>query len=172
MTVTRGASVCAAASVAGLLVIALAVAVSGRADRLRELLDLDFGGVDRTPAAVLDIAANNAQLALGLLVCAMAAPRVGCVALRMLDAGVAAVLAANVLVVGAALGAYGGRAVAILAPHLPLELAALSLCGGAYLSARTGTLPGRTLARTAALIALLFAVAGALETYVQIGVQP
>lgn len=172
MTVTRGASASAAVVAVVLLLTAVGVAVSGLAVELRQLLDLRFGGVRRTPGVAVDIAAHNGRLALGVLACAVAAPRLRQSVRLVLDAALAAVLAANALAVGAALGAYGRRAVAILAPHLLLELAALSLCGGAYLSARRGPLRVGTLARTAALTALLLAIAAIVETYVQIGAQP
>ena len=54
---------------------------------------------------------------------------------------------------------------AAIALHLPLELAALSLAGGAYMQASKQPLGARALARVAALCALLLACAATLETY-------
>ena len=59
---------------------------------------------------------------------------------------------------------------AAIALHLPLELAALSLAGGAYMSGKpTTTAPARALALVAALCALLLALAATLETYAPLG---
>ena len=50
-------------------------------------------------------------------------------------------IAANVLVVGAALGAYGERMVRAMLPHGPVELAAYALALALYLQGRSRALP-------------------------------
>ena len=78
-------------------------------------------------------------------------------------------LAINAGLVGVALGAYGHRLAAAIALHLPLEFAALSLAGGAYMQASKQPLGRRALARVAALCTLLLAAAATLETYRPLG---
>ena len=74
-------------------------------------------------------------------------------------------LAVNAGLLGVALGAYGSRVAAAIALHLPLEFAALSLAGGAYMQASKQPLGTRALACIAALCALLLSAAATLETY-------
>jgi hypothetical protein len=78
----------------------------------------------------------------------------------------AIVLAANAGLVGVALGAYGAR---LAAPHLPVELAALTLAGAAYMHASRQALGMVTIAVVAATCALLLVIAATLETYVAPG---
>ena len=59
----------------------------------------------------------------------------------------------------------GSALAAAIALHLPLEFAALSLAGGAYMSTSKQPLGTRALACVAALCALLLACAATLETY-------
>ena len=75
-------------------------------------------------------------------------------------------LAFNAGAVGIAFGAYGQRAIAATAPHLPLEFAGLSLAGGAYLHARRQPLSPPAIAAIAGACALLLAIAALIETYV------
>jgi hypothetical protein len=79
------------------------------------------------------------------------------------------VLAFNAGLVGVAYGAYGWRAIAATAPHLPVEFAGISVAGGAYLHARRRPLSLRAIAAVAGTCAALLIVAACLETYVSIG---
>jgi putative Mn2+ efflux pump MntP len=88
---------------------------------------------------------------------------------RPLDVTLALVLLLNTTAVGIALGAYGSRLLASVALHGPLELAAFSLAGGAYLAARAGELGAGRLAIAAGLAVVLVAAGAVAETYVQIG---
>ena len=135
------------------------------------LLRFGFGGVERTPGEAARIAMHNARLAAGTLLCAGAraatrrrrapalvdaAPRDAAHRQRRRRRRRARRL-------------RPARDRAAIALHLPLEFAALSLAGGAYMQARKQPLSARALARVAALCALLLAVAAALETYVSLG---
>ncbi len=143
---------------------------SGRAGAdARAVLDFGFHGVNRTPAEVLQIAVANGRLAAAILLAALAAsylPRWG---RWLVDLMLAAVYWINAQLVGMAFGAYGSRLLHAVAWHLPLEVAALSLAGGAYLTARTRPLQPETLARIAVVCLLLLAIAALLETYLPPG---
>jgi hypothetical protein len=144
---------------------AAAVALTGTADDLRDAWRLSFAGVERTPGEALGIALHNAKLAAATLMCALAAPRLPLRARLLADIALATVLAVNASIVGLALGAYGERLAAATAGHLPIEFAALSVAGGAYLSARRGPVNARALACIGALCGMLLLVAAAAETY-------
>ncbi len=84
------------------------------------------------------------------------------------EALLVAAVAANVIVVGVSLGAYGTRMVRAALPHGPLELAAYSLALALYLRARHQPLaPRHTLAIVALSISTL-ALAALLETFVSV----
>ena len=59
-------------------------------------------------------------------------------------------MAANVALVGAALGAYGTRMALAMLPHGPLELAAFATALALYLDARRGPLAIHTCSRSPA----------------------
>lgn len=160
---------CACAAMLVLAAAAAAVALTGLADDARRALRFGFGGVERTPAEALRLAIHNAHLAAGTLLCAIAAPRLPAPARLLIDLMLAALLALNAGLVGVALGAYGLRVAAATALHLPLEFAALTLAGGAYMSTSKHQLDARTVACLTALCALLLAGAATLETYASLG---
>jgi hypothetical protein len=84
-------------------------------------------------------------------------------ALRIaLDLLLALLLVGNALLVGAALGAYGGPLLRLIAPHTALELAAAATATAGYLDARRARAarPARLAASAGAATVLL--VAGAL----------
>jgi uncharacterized membrane protein SpoIIM required for sporulation len=74
-------------------------------------------------------------------------------------------VALNVLVVGAALGAYGRRMVTAILPHGLLELAAFAVALALYLRARRVRLAPPRIATTALACVGLLALAAVLETY-------
>ena len=78
----------------------------------------------------------------------------------------AGLVAANVLVVGASLGAYGTRMAWAMLPHGP-ELAAFATALALYLQGRSRPLPVRQLLITGGVSVLLLAAAAALETFVR-----
>jgi hypothetical protein len=132
----------------------------------RHRLGFEFGGVPRTPGEAIGIAVHNGWMAALALISAAIVPRVDAPARAFLDASLAMLLIVNATVVGITVGAYGGRAFTTLAPHAPIEFAALALGGGAYMHARKQAVPVATLAVTALLSASLLAAAALLETYV------
>ena len=79
-------------------------------------------------------------------------------------------LVLNAVAVGVAIGAYGSRVIEATALHLALELAALSLAGGAYTAGAHASPCARGRSRSSLRPArLLLALAATLETYVPIG---
>jgi len=163
--IAAGAVVCAAAAVLVLATAAATVALSGLADDARHALRFGFGGVERTPGEAFGVAIHNARFAAGALLCAIIAPRLPTRARPLINLMLASLLAINAGIVGVALGAYGPRVAAATALHLPLEFAAFSLAGGAYMSTSRQPLSARELAAVAASCALLLACAATLEAY-------
>ena len=84
------------------------------------------------------------------------------------EVSLAAGIAANTLVVGVAIGAYGLRMVRAVLPHGPIELAAYTLAIALYLHGRRRALPARQIAATIATSLALLAVAAVLETFVTV----
>ena len=76
----------------------------------------------------------------------------------------AGAIAANVLVVGAALGGYGTRMVRAMLPHGPVELAAYALALALYLQGRRRALPDPHAGGSIAASVALLAARRALET--------
>jgi hypothetical protein len=164
-------------ALAGVLLVAVVVdlALAGQA---RTSLDYGFRGLPARPDVAAWIFFHNARAIGGvfglLLVAQLAARR--CEgpgpAQRLILAGgeliLAGVIAANVLVVGAGLGAYGARMARAELPHGPVELAAYALALGLYLQGRRRALPARHLARVVAASVALLALAAALETFVNV----
>ena len=167
--IAAGAAVCAAATVVVIAAATAVVALSGLGDDARRALRFGFGGVESTPCEALRLVIHNARFAAGTLLCAIAAPRLPARTRVCVDLMLTSLLAINAGLVGVALGAYGERVAAAIALHLPLEFAALSLAGGAYMSTSKQPLAPRALARIAALCALLLACAATLETYSPLG---
>lgn len=75
---------------------------------------------------------------------------------------------ANVIVVGASLGAYGARMLRAALPHGPAELAAYSLALALYAQGRNRRLPARHVLVVIAISVALLALAAVLETYVNL----
>jgi len=73
------------------------------------------------------------------------------------------VVSKNVVIVGAAFGAYEARMIAYMLPHGPIELAAYSCAITVYRSARAGRLQARSAWTLTAATVLLLAVAAVLE---------
>ena len=131
----------------------------------RAFLRFDFSGTHQPSLA---IAAQNARLVGAVLLGVVARPHLGRARLS-LDAGLAVVFVGNATLVGIALGAYGTRTVRAVALHGPLELAALSLAGGVYLSSRRSPVAVGPICVVAASCAALLVISGVVETSVQIG---
>ena len=173
----RLAATVAILAFAGVLLVAalVDVVVAGQA---RDWLGYRFPGLAARPNVVVAIFLHNVRAILGvfglLLIAQIAARRPGGAgkAQRLILAGgeliLAGVIAVNVLVVGAGLGAYGGRMVRAELPHGPVELAAYALALALYLQGRKRTLPGSHIARVVAVSVALLALAAVLETFVNV----
>jgi len=161
-------------ALAGVLVIAGVVGVAFASDA-RGWLRYTFRAEPADAGEATAIFADNCWALLGvvgLLVIAQAAARTPNGprrSQRWLRAGgelvLAAVIAHNVLVVGAALGAYRTRMVWAMLPHGPVELAAYALALGLYLRGRRRPLPAAQIAGTLAASVALLAAAAVLEAY-------
>jgi len=169
---TAGVAMLALAGV--LLVAALVdVALAGEA---RTWLRYGFRGLPARPNVAVVIFAHNVRAILGvfglLLVAQLAARRPGGPgrAQRLILASgeliLSGVILANVLVVGAGLGAYGERIARAELPHGPVELAAYALALALYLQGRKRILPTGQLAKVVAASVALLALAATLETFV------
>jgi hypothetical protein len=157
---------CGIAAVAVAAATALVVLATGLDEAARGALRFGFAGIDHAPSAGAAIAVHNMAIAGGTLLCAAAAPRLprsGVVCAHML---LGAVFALNATAIGLAFGAYGWRAIAATAPHLPLELAGLSLAGGAYLHACRHAVTALELVVAGLACAVLLAAAALIETYI------
>ncbi len=155
------------------IAVAIRVAFAGEA---RGWLGYRFPGVAARPGVALILFAHNLVAllgVLGLLLIAQIAARApagpGRVQ-RAVQAGgeliLAAAIAANTLVVGVAIGAYGLRMLRAVLPHGPVELAAYSTALALYHHGRRQALPARQIAATIATSVTLLAVAAVLETFV------
>lgn len=169
LPITAGAIVCLTAAMTLVVIAAAAVALGGLADDARRMLGFDFRGVEPAASEAARIALHNARIAGGTLLCAAIVPSLAARARQAVDGVLAALLAISAIAVGIAVGAYGARAMTELVAHVPLEFAALSLTGGAYLQACQRALCARELAATAATTGALLIIAAALETYAPVG---
>lgn len=166
-----------AVTFASVLVVAGVVRVALAAGA-REWLGYSFRGLPARLDVALGIFAHNGRAILGvfglLLVAQIAARAPGGPGpvLRIIGAGgeliLAGVIATNVLVVGAALGAYGERMVKAMLPHGPVELAAYSLALAVYLHGRRRALPTAHLVKVAVASVALLALAALLETFANV----
>jgi hypothetical protein len=160
---------------AAIAVVAVLVGVTGGA-AVREWLAYPFTGVPATTGEAGVIFAHNVRALLGviglLLIAQVAAHQPGGAtraqkAVRIAGETVlAGIVAANVLVVGAALGAYGTRMAGAMLPHGPVELAGFATAIALYVQGRDRALPTRQLVLTAAASVLLLAAAALLEALV------
>jgi hypothetical protein len=175
--IIRLAGLIAAVVIADALLVAIVVRIM-LAGEARGWLGYRFPGVPAHAADAIAIFAHNTQAlsgVLGLLLIAQLAARApgrpGRVQRTVQAAGeviLGGVTAANVLVVGAALGAYGTRMLRSMLPHGPVELAAYTLAIALYLQVRRRVLPARQLARAIAISVVLLAIAAVLETFVSV----
>jgi len=157
--------------------ISLAVIVAVAAPvQARDWLGFSFPGVAARPAVAVGIFAHNLRSLSGvfvLLIFARLAPRApdkgtARLTVRLGEVLLAGAITANVVVVGAALGAYRERMVLALMPHGPVELTAYSLALALYLTDRRRNLPAAYVATAGAACVALLAIAAVLETFVTI----
>jgi hypothetical protein len=164
-----------ALAVAGLVVVAAVVGVAMRGDA-RRWLGFSFRGIPARPDVAVGIFANNLRSILGvfgLLLFARLADRSPDVrarrwTVRLGEMILLGAVTANVVTVGAGLGAYGERMVRALLPHGPVELAAYSIALALYLQDRDRPVRVYYIVRVAAVSVALLAVAAAVETFVSL----
>lgn len=174
-TVHVAGIVAAALTAAAMLTAAVVhLALAGEA---RRWLGYRFPGVPSHVSTAVWILGHNARgLAgvLGLLMIAQLAARspgparAQQVLRSAVEVVIAGAIAANVLVIGAAIGGYGTRMLVAMVPHGPVELSAYSLALGLYLRGRRRALPAAHMAVVACASAALLALAAALETWVNL----
>jgi hypothetical protein len=169
--VDRRLALVAAAILVAVTAVAAAIVAAAAAESVRDELRFGFGGVPDRLGEAISILTTNLRILSALLAAAVIAEltrsprRLARAGQRVMDVLVAAAVVMNAALVGAAIGAYGGRMVAALLPHGPFELAAYALALGLFLRARTGALPAATLLRAGGWAAALLVVAALLETY-------
>jgi hypothetical protein len=163
------------------LVTLVVLAVGGQA--VRGWLGFPFTGVPASAAQAAAIFANNARIMVAAFGAAAAVnapwlaaqgqsvtPGAGWKATRLLcDLTVGIGVGANVVVVGAALGAYQARMLAAVLPHGPVELLGFACAITLYLLARRGPVPTRTWLLLTATATVALAAGAILETFVPWG---
>jgi Stage II sporulation protein M len=160
-------------AIAACIVLAGIVAVAAPV-QARDWLGFRFPGLAARPAVAVGIFAHNLRSLSGvfvLLTFARLAPpdgRSARLTVRLGELILAGAIAANVVTVGAAVGAYRERMVLALLPHGPVELAAYALALALYLQDRRRNLPAAYVAKVAAVCVALLAIAAALETFVSL----
>ena len=157
------------------VVVCLALAAEAR-----RWLAFPFGELPARPSEVVSILTHNLHALLavgGLLLVAQSrywsgrTARHGAVHRWVQRLGVAVLctaVAANVLVIGAGLGAYEARMVRSLLPDGPVELFSYALALALYRQGRHQRLPFRHVLAVAALSVAVLALAAVLETYVNL----
>lgn len=170
MTFARNVRRCAfgAAALGSIAAVASSLALAGV---VRDLVPLSPDAASSTPAAWFDIAVTNGRIAAATLLLAAVRSRLAAPAAVFADLLVVVVLGANACLIGAAMGAYGSSLCLLLLPHLPLEAAALTLCGGTYLSSRVDSLTTPLLGLVAVTSAVLLVLAALVEVHVQLGAE-
>ena len=162
-------------AIAACIALAVIVAVAAPVQAC-DWLGFAFPGVAARPAVAIGIFAHNLRSLSGvfvLLIFARLAPRApdkrtAQLTVRLGELLLAGAITANVVVVGAALGAYRERMVLALMPHGPVELAAYSLALALYLTDRRRNLPAAYVATAGVACVALLAIAAVLETWVSV----
>jgi hypothetical protein len=158
----------------GVLAAVAVVAVVVRlawAGAARDALGLTFPGLPRTLGSMGEVFGANVRL-LGVIAIAAAVAallhgerRAARIPVAVCDAALALGGALHVLLVGAALGGYGTRALSYILPHGPVELAGFAVGLAVYAEARAGRLAARTAVVSVVMAIALLAVAAGLEVF-------
>jgi hypothetical protein len=181
VTAARPGSLRLATKVAALLLAAtaaIAIAVHLLAPaRARATLGYGFGGVPHTLGTATGILVNNARVLAAILAASIAVQagreladsalaRAFVKALVLVcDSALLLFSSANVLLIGAAYGAYGLRTLRATAAHGPFELAAFSIGLALYLVARREPLAARPFAAGAGAAFALLMIGAIVEAY-------
>ena len=166
-----------AVGLTGTVAILTALAFGAHA---RRWLGLGFGGVPANLGEALAIFLNNARLVGAVAIAALLAQgrqrepasrwlrldtRLLCGLSRACELGLLAAGAANIALIGLALGAYGSRMLVATLPHGPFELGAYCIAVTFYLEARRNAVPARAWIAPAVITLSLLAFAAFLETF-------
>ena len=162
---------------AGLLAISLvAVGVDAAfAGTVRGWLDYPFSGIPPHASVAAEIFAHNLRAlagVLGALIVSQAGWRrpggpsptqqiIG----RLCELVIAGAVAANIILIGASVGAYGQRMIVAMLPHGPVELAGDVLALALYWHGRRRHLALGDIVTVAAVSVGLLALAAVLETF-------
>ena len=173
LELARLATLIGVLAIAACIALAVIVAVAAPVQAC-DWLGFAFPGVAARPAVAVGIFTHNLRSLTGvfvLLILARLAPRApdkrtARLTIRLCELLLAGAITANVVVVGAALGAYQERMVLALMPHGPVELAAYSLALALYLTDRRRNLRPAYVAEAGAACVALLAIAAMLETFV------
>jgi hypothetical protein len=166
-----------AAAILAMIAISAAIVRATAAAATRDWLGYPFSGLPARPDEALAIFLHNTRALLGplgLLLIAQAAARAPSPARlqgAIRAAGeilLAGVIAANAVLVGVSVGAYGMRMVRAMLPHGVVELAAFSVAIAVYLQGRRRPLPARHVLPATAAGTVLLAAAATLETFVTV----
>jgi hypothetical protein len=162
---------------AGLLAISLVAVVvdAAFATTARGWLDYPFSGIPEHASVAAEIFAHNLRALAGVLGAQIVAQagwrRPGGpshtqkIIQRLAELVVAGAVAANIILIGASIGAYGQRMLVAMLPHGPVELAGDVVALALYWQGRRRHLALGDLATVAAISVGLLAVAAALETF-------
>ena len=175
LELARLATLIGVLAIAACIALAVIVAVAAPVQAC-DWLGFAFPGVAARPAVAIGIFAHNLRSLTGifvLLIFARLAPRApdkrtARLTVRLGELLLAGAITANLVVVGAALGAYRERMVLALMPHGPVELAAYSLALALYLTDRRRNLPAAYVATAGVACVALLAIAAVLETWVSV----
>jgi hypothetical protein len=172
---TAGAVAAILTAACGAIALTVHLALAAAA---REWLAFPFTGIPARPAIAASIFLHNLRALAavwGLLLIAQSAlwkadvpGRASLILRRAGELLLAAAVAANLVVVGAGLGAYGTRMLRAILPHGPFELGAYSLAFAFYLQGRRRSLPLRLAFGVGAFSVVALALAAVLETYVNV----
>jgi hypothetical protein len=166
---------------------AMVVTLVGDAE-IRAWLDFSFAGLPEHLGEVVSILGNNLRILAGLLAACLvanlglgisqdAASGVGRsrltdkfarVVVVVCDCMVAGSAIAHALIIGAGIGAYGGRMVLALLPQGPLELAAYSLALALYVRARRTDVELHQWIAVAGVSVTTLLLAAPLEVFIQL----
>jgi hypothetical protein len=162
---------------AGLLAISLVALVvdAAFAGTVRGWLDYPFSGIPAHASVAVEIFAHNLRAltgVLGALIVAQAGwrrpggpSRTQQIIQRLAELMIAGAVAANIILIGASVGAYGPRMLAAMLPHGPVELTGDTLGLALYWQGRRRRLALGDVAMVAAISVGLLAVAASLETF-------
>jgi len=161
----------------GLLAVSLVAVVVdvAFAGTVRGWLDYPFSGVPPRLGVAVEIFAHNLRAlagVLGALIVAQAGwrrpggpSRTQQIIQRLAELVIAGAVAANIIMIGASVGAYGQRMIVAMLPHGPVELGGDVLALALYWQGRRRHLALPDIAAVAAISIGLLAVAAALETF-------